>query len=157
MTNTYFYPYDSPIGQIVIEATDEALTHLYIRNDRAAAVGEQKETALIRRTWAQLDEYFRGERRSFDLPLDPAGTVYMRRIWQLLCEIPYGETASYGEIATRAGNHKAARAVGLANNRNPIPILIPCHRVIGKNGSLTGFRGGLDMKQQLLDLEQRYK
>ena len=88
------------------------------------------------------------------MPLEPNGTEFMKQVWTALCGIPYGKTATYGEIAERVGRPKAARAVGLANNRNPIPIIIPCHRVIGANGSLTGYAGGLDMKKRLLDLEK---
>ena len=101
----------------------------------------------------QLAEYFAGSRRVFDLPLSPKGSEFQKRVWKALCDIPYGETRSYQEIAEAVGNAKAARAVGLANNRNPIVILIPCHRVIGKSGKLTGYAGGLDRKQFLLKLE----
>ena len=101
----------------------------------------------------QLAEYFAGSRRGFDLPLSPKGSEFQKRVWKALCDIPYGETRSYQEIAEAVGNAKAARAVGLANNRNPIVILIPCHRVIGKSGKLTGYAGGLDRKQFLLKLE----
>lgn len=106
---------------------------------------------------AQMAEYFQGRRREFDLPLDPQGTAFQRTVWAALREIPYGETRSYGELAAMIGRPKAARAVGMACNRNPLPILIPCHRVVGKDGSLTGYAGGLELKQQLLELEKRYK
>ncbi len=101
----------------------------------------------------QLREYFAGERREFELPLDPRGSEFQKRVWSALRNIPYGTTISYGELAHRVGQPTAARAVGAANGRNPIPIVIPCHRVIGKDGSLTGFGGGLPLKERLLELE----
>jgi len=115
---------------------------------------EKKETPLIKKAAAQLEEYFSGKRKTFDLPLSPHGTTFQLKVWNELRKIPYGKTRSYGEIAVKAGNPKASRAVGMANNRNPIVIIIPCHRVIGSNGSLTGFGGGLDLKQKLLELER---
>jgi methylated-DNA-[protein]-cysteine S-methyltransferase len=103
----------------------------------------------------QLREYFAGERRDFDLPLEPAGTPFQLTVWDALRGIPYAETINYGQLAVRVGNPTASRAVGLANGRNPISIVVPCHRVIGANGSLTGYGGGLDRKRTLLDLERR--
>ena len=102
----------------------------------------------------QLDQYFKGRLKSFDLELKTGGTPFQQQVWEALAKIPYGSTISYGDLAVQIGNPKAVRAVGLANGRNPIPIIIPCHRVIGKNGSLTGFGGGLDVKRFLLELEQ---
>lgn len=102
----------------------------------------------------QLDQYFKGRLKSFDLELKTGGTPFQQQVWQALAKIPYGSTISYGDLAVQIGNPKAVRAVGLANGKNPIPIIIPCHRVIGKNGSLTGFGGGLDVKRFLLELEQ---
>jgi methylated-DNA-[protein]-cysteine S-methyltransferase len=102
----------------------------------------------------QLAEYFDGTRTAFDLPLDPIGTPFQRTVWRALVEIPYGETVTYGELAQRLGRPSAARAVGLANGRNPIGIIVPCHRVVGANGDLTGYGGGLERKRHLLDLEQ---
>jgi methylated-DNA-[protein]-cysteine S-methyltransferase len=113
------------------------------------------ETPLLKEAARQLESYFAGELKEFSLPLEPSGTDFMKQVWSALCEIPFGKTATYGEIAERIGRPKAARAVGLANNRNPIPIFIPCHRVIGADGSLTGYAGGLDMKKKLLDLEKQ--
>lgn len=103
---------------------------------------------------AQLEKYFAGKRTSFDLPLSPVGTDFQKAVWKVLAQIPYGEIRSYGEIAAAVGNPRASRAVGQACNKNPIWIVIPCHRVVGKNTSLTGYAGGIDMKQALLDLEQ---
>jgi methylated-DNA-[protein]-cysteine S-methyltransferase len=111
--------------------------------------------AVLDRAAAQLGEYFAGDRTEFDLPLEPAGTPFQRSTWLALREIPYAETINYGQLALRVGNPKASRAVGLANGRNPISIVVPCHRVIGADGSLTGYGGGLDRKRLLLDLERR--
>lgn len=110
---------------------------------------------MLERTRAQLEEYFAGARREFELPLDPRGTDFQRSVWRRLLQIPYGETTTYGALARELGDPGASRAVGLANGSNPIPIVIPCHRVIGANGSLTGFGGGLPIKQALLELESK--
>ena len=136
--------------------------NVYIAEDNGYIVGlcfkddflfEKKESALIKKAGKQLGEYFAGKRRSFDLPLYFVGTDFQKKVWNALLTIPYGETRSYGEIAAQIGNPKASRAVGMANNRNPISIICPCHRVIGADGSLTGYGGGLRTKQFLLDLE----
>ena len=117
--------------------------------------GRPRPCAVLDQAAAQLGEYFAGERTEFDLPLEPAGTPFQRSTWLALREIPYAETINYGQLALRVGNPKASRAVGLANGRNPISIVVPCHRVIGADGSLTGYGGGLDRKRLLLDLERR--
>jgi len=114
----------------------------------------KEETPLIKTAAAQLWEYFKGKRKKFDLPLLLRGTDFQVAVWKALQKIPFGETRSYKEVAEAAGNSKACRAAGMANNRNPIVIIVPCHRVIGADGSLTGYGGGLDLKQYLLDLEQ---
>ena len=114
----------------------------------------EKRSPVLERALTQLQEYFAGQRRDFDLPLDPRGTEFQLRVWQRLLKIPYGETTTYGALASELGDARASRAVGLANGSNPIPIVIPCHRVIGADGSLTGFGGGLAIKQQLLELER---
>ena len=113
----------------------------------------KKETPLIKKAAAQLGEYFEGKRKNFDLPLSLHGTDFQLKVWKALQKIPYGKMTSYGEIARVIGNAAACRAVGMANNRNPIAIVVPCHRVIGKDGSLTGYGGGLDLKEKLLKLE----
>jgi len=153
MQNVFFYEY--PVGGIGIAETGGAISHVGFcgssKNDfNGFAVAE---TPLIKKAAAQLAEYFARRRAEFDLPLAPAGTEFQRSVWQALETIPFGETRSYGDIAVQIGNPKACRAVGMANNRNPIAIIIPCHRVIGRDGSLTGYGGGLDVKQYLLDLE----
>lgn len=144
---------DSPIGQLGLIDNGAALTHLLLRGENEPDKATRGETGLLRIAAAQLTEYFAGKRKQFDLPLAPQGTQYQIRVWQALQTIPYGQTRSYGQIAAQTGNAKAARAVGLANNRNPISIIIPCHRVIGANGSLTGYAGGLAAKAALLRLE----
>jgi methylated-DNA-[protein]-cysteine S-methyltransferase len=147
---------DSPIGELTLVSDGEALTGLYMTEQRhrpelpTAPAGDDPVLAETRR---QLAEYFSGARREFDLPLRPAGTQFQQTVWAALREIPYGETAGYGELAARIGRPGAARAVGLANGRNPIAIVVPCHRVIGSGGSLTGYGGGLERKRYLLSLE----
>ena len=116
--------------------------------------GERVETSLIKEAYRQLSEYLTGERKSFDLPLNPRGTVFQQQVWKALCDIPYGETRSYKQIAEAIGNPKAVRAVGMANNRNPLLIVVPCHRVIGANGKLVGYGAGIEKKEFLLKLEK---
>lgn len=145
--------YEDSIGPFGIEETDGFVTRISFGAYRPGNV-EIKETPLIKETAQQLKAYFAGRLQRFTIPVAPEGTLFQKKIWELLCMIPYGQTATYGQIAAQAGNPKASRAVGLANNRNPVPILIPCHRVIGSDGKLTGYAGGLEMKQWLLELEQ---
>ena len=147
----------TPIGIICIEASKEAVTALYLdRKEFLADIQflKEPETDLLEKAGNQLIEYFQGKRKNFDLPLEPAGTEFQKKVWKALCTIPYGQTKSYGEIAAQIGNPKACRAVGGANNKNPIMIFIPCHRVIGADGSLVGFGGGLDAKKYMLNLEK---
>ncbi len=155
---TAFHHYPSPIGTLLLVGEQGRLRELHFANSpdnqMMAAASLQQDPSLAQ-VASQLDEYFRGERTSFELDLDLRGTDFQQRVWRELQKIPYGGTASYGDIATRIGNPKACRAVGMANRRNPIPIIIPCHRVIGRDGSLTGFGGGLDVKEQLLALERK--
>ncbi|QVK23588.1 methylated-DNA--[protein]-cysteine S-methyltransferase [Shewanella dokdonensis] len=151
---------DSPCGPLWLAASSAGLTDLRPVSARLAvsqattpaSVTQAREWLL--QTVAQLQQYFAGERREFSIPLAPIGTAFQRRVWQQLLQIPYGNVSSYGELANRLQQPKAARAVGSANGANPIAIMIPCHRVIGKNGTLTGYAWGLTMKQQLLALEQ---
>lgn len=146
--------YDSPIGPLSLVSNGAGLTHLLFDGAREASGAEDKVLAAARK---QLDDYFAGKRKGFDLPLDPSGTAFQKRVWMALRDIPFARTVSYADIATRIGAPKAMRAVGAANGRNPIAIIVPCHRVIGANGSLTGFGGGLPRKQFLLALEQGQK
>ena len=144
----------TPIGELVLTADpDGALTRLYLPNRPPDTSGWERDDALLEPVRRQLAEYFAGERTEFDLPLRPSGAPFQLRVWDALLKIPYGETASYGEIAREIGHPTAFRAVGAANGQNPIAIVVPCHRVIGSNGSLTGYGGGLPAKRALLDLE----
>lgn len=152
MKNIYFYQTD--IGRIGIAEDNSVITDVVLSGEKEPSCCKLNETPLITRTAEQIKEYLAGQRMHFDLPLKTEGTEFQRKVWQALLEIPYGETRSYQQIAASVGNIKACRAVGLANNRNPIAIIIPCHRVIGKNGSLTGYGGGLEIKARLLELEK---
>ncbi len=155
MEGKYVVFYDSPLGRIRIAAEGSAITQLYFTDEADAAGYDFQDTALLNRAVAQLKEYFLGGRKTFDLPLAPQGTAFQQRVWKVLQDIPYGQTRSYGQVAQAVGNKKAGRAVGMANNRNPIAIIIPCHRVIGSDGKLVGYGGGLDKKAYLLELERR--
>lgn len=146
------YSYDTPLGRLTICAQGGKIVQ--VSTWREVPESTEEETAEIKEAAKQLAEYFTGARQSFDLPLSPQGTEFQQRVWQALCDIPYGETRTYKQVAEAIGNPQASRAVGMANNRNPIMIIIPCHRVIGANGALTGYAGGLDMKDTLLKLEQ---
>lgn len=150
---TYFYEYN--IGRIGITEEEEKITNLYFTNDKLPQEIQIYETPILKEAAKQLEMYLYGSLKEFSLPLEPHGTIFMKQVWENLCKIPYGKTATYKEIAVKVGSPKAARAVGLANNRNPIPIFIPCHRVIGTNGSLTGFRGGLELKRILIEMENK--
>lgn len=146
---------DSPIGPLRLVSDGEHLCGLYMGEENANQTGRQQrhDPALLCEAVRQLKAYFAGDLHQFDLPLAAAGTAFQKRVWRALCDIPYGETISYGELARRIGNPKASRAVGLANGRNPISIVVPCHRVIGANGALTGYGGGLPRKRWLLQHE----
>ena len=131
-----------------------AISDIFFEAGSGASGIQLEETPLIKRAVSQLSEYFAGSRKHFDFPISLSGSAFQKSVWDAVAAIPYGETRSYKEIAVQIGSHRAARAVGMANNRNPIVIVIPCHRVIGHNGSLTGYGGGLDIKAYLLDLEK---
>lgn len=139
----------SPLGPVVLTAIEGALTSVRIGAERPPEPA-RRDARVLAVARQELDEYFAGERTHFTLALAPAGTAFQRQVWEALRTVPYGATASYRDIAERIGNPKAVRAVGLANGANPIPIVIPCHRVIGADGSLTGYSGGLDRKRWLL-------
>lgn len=143
----------SPVGPLTLTQEDQALTGLHFGEHPQQ--GAEGPTPLLEKAARQLEEYFAGQRKEFSLPLAPKGTEFQLRVWQALLQIPYGETRSYGELAAMVGNPKACRAVGGANHRNPLSILIPCHRVVGTGGSLTGYAGGLSVKEFLLKLETR--
>lgn len=152
--------FDSPVGRLTLVASDDGLAAVLWENDDPQRVrldigAEAASHPVIAAAAEQLREYFAGSRIAFDLKLDPAGTEFQRSVWKLLLQIPYGETRSYGELATALGNPNAMRAVGAANGRNPLSIVAPCHRVVGAKGELTGFAGGLEAKAYLLSLERR--
>lgn len=154
----------TPIGSIIIEENGTAITALYLDKDedkdekttspQSSSCPQCPQTPLLQEAQKQLNEYFAGTRKKFELPIHLQGTKFQQKVWKALLQIPYGETRSYGEIAASIGNPKASRAIGGANNKNPIMIIVPCHRVIGADGSLVGFGGGLPAKKYLLDLEK---
>ena len=149
---------ESPIGSILLAGNKEGLKHLiFIKGEKKMEIPEDwiENKEFFREAARQLEAYFSGELESFDLKLAPEGTDFQKSVWKALCEIPYGETRTYKEIAVSIGKPRAYRAVGLANNRNPIAIIIPCHRVIGTDGKLTGYASGLDVKEFLLKLEEK--
>lgn len=152
----YFTYYESPLGRLTLQSNDIGLLgawfdvhttapdDLGVRNDKHP---------ILQQAVAEYEEYFAGERQQFEVPTDASGTVFQKQVWSMLQTIPFGETWSYQDLAIAIDNPKAVRAVGLANGKNPISIIVPCHRVIGKNGKLTGYAGGVDKKQKLLQLE----
>ena len=148
---------DSPIGPLLLAADDEGLHLIEFHTPRhpmsRLSHWIEGDNAILKATRRQLDEYFSGSRKDFDLPLAPQGTPFQKEVWHRLATIPYGQTISYAQLAQRVGKPTAMRAVGAANGRNPLPIVLPCHRVIGADGSLTGFGGGLPTKLFLLQLE----
>jgi len=161
---TTFARFASPVGELVLTASDTGLTGIYFptsrhgpppveRADWVEDDGRQPATAILARARRQLEEYFAGTRTTFDVPLAPTGTPFEQRVWEALRAIPYGTTTSYGVLARQLGDPRATRAVGAANGRNPIPIIVPCHRVVGARGELTGFGGGIDRKRWLLEHE----
>lgn len=145
------------IGKVLITEENGAITDVSFYKGEIIEKFSQEETPLLKKASEQLEDYFNGRLTKFSLPLAPIGTEFQQQVWSALQDIPYGETASYGEIAKTIGNPKAARAVGMANNRNPIAIFIPCHRVIGANGKLVGYGGGIEIKEALLELEKKVK
>jgi methylated-DNA-[protein]-cysteine S-methyltransferase len=156
-SSLYYTSLDSPIGELLLLGNEHALHGLYMQEGRkpiSIAPSWRRSDAPFATVRKQLKEYFAGELVAFDTPLVMAGSEFEQRVWRALQDIPYGETVSYGEIAGRVGQPSAARAVGLANGRNPIAVIVPCHRVIGANGTLTGYGGGLERKRLLLELEQ---
>jgi methylated-DNA-[protein]-cysteine S-methyltransferase len=156
----FFKEISSPVGKLKLVVNDEALVAILWEKEKLGRVRLDKmemsdKHPILIKTENQLKEYFTGKRKVFDLPLDPIGTSFQQMVWNELRQIPFGETRSYGELAIKIGSPKASRAIGAANGKNPISIVVPCHRVIGKNGKLTGFAGGLGSKEILLKLESR--
>ena len=157
-TKQFYTTMDSPLGCLLLTSDGKALTGVQLirageRFEAQAGWIEDESATVLREARQQLEEYFRGDRRVFNLPLSPAGTDFQRSVWKALLKIPFGTTTTYGELASRMGNSNASRAVGQANGRNPIMIVIPCHRVVGSTGKLTGFSAGLPAKESLLALE----
>ena len=159
MQSCYYSELDSPVGMLLLRGTGEALTGMYMQKQRYRPPLPDnyiRDDKLFRAAREQMTAYFSGELQSFDLPLAPEGTPFQKIVWRGLLDIPFGATESYGSLAKRIGHDGAARAVGLANGHNPIGIIIPCHRVIGADGSLTGYGGGIERKQWLLEHERRF-
>ena len=147
--------YTSPIGTLLLESEDERLTVVSFRDDVTVTETGATRSPVLKSTIKQLDEYFAGTRKQFDLPLHPAGTAFQQKVWNQLIKIPYSETVTYLHMAKRLGNVKSIRAAASANGKNPIGIIIPCHRVVGADGKLTGYAGGLHRKQWLLEHEAK--
>jgi methylated-DNA-[protein]-cysteine S-methyltransferase len=151
---------DSPVGRLKLVASDKGLVAVLWENDKpnrvrlGAMIADQRHPILLV-TERQLEQYFAGERKTFSVPLDMRGTSFQKNVWEALLAIPFGETRSYGQLAKQLGNARAMRAVGAANGRNPVSIIVPCHRVIGSSGKLIGFAGGLETKARLLSLEEQ--
>ena len=148
---------DSPIGILGLVQEEDCLTEVFFGKSESHQDYSQEETLLLKEAKKQLKAYFEGNQKIFDLPLNPKGTDFQKTVWQALLLIPYGETRSYKDIVAAIGSPKASRAVGMANNKNPLSILVPCHRVIGSSGKLVGYGGGLTIKENLLGLEKDNK
>jgi len=146
---------ETSIGKIGIAEDTGKITNVYFATDIIPPALELEETALLRDAFRQLNAYLKGTFKAFSLPIAPAGTIFRQQVWQLLANIPYGTTATYKDIAIALGNPQSVRAVGQANHQNPIPLFIPCHRIIGMNGKLVGYRGGLAIKAKLLEIEKQ--
>jgi len=151
----YYIKYLSPVADLYLVEERGQIVEISFHSLDSQEEMQEKKTEILEEAVRQLEEYFAGRLQQFDLPLSPQGTEFQKRVWKALLTIPYGETRSYGDIAKQIGSEKAVRAVGGANHVNPISIVIPCHRVIGKNGSLTGYGGGLEIKEKLLSLERK--
>ena len=155
----FYSELDSPVGMLLLRGDTEVLTGLYMHEQRhrpELPAGSERNDRAFKSVREQLKAYFAGKLQEFELELRGEGSEFKRAVWKALCKIPFGETESYGGLAKRIGNANASRAVGLANGKNPIGIIVPCHRVVGANGSLTGYGGGLERKQWLLEHERRY-
>lgn len=147
------YDYESPIGVLRITDDGQGITSIGFNFGNWEPLVCPIKSTLITQAIMELEEYFQGVRKVFTVPLNPKGTDFQKKVWQALQDIPYGQTCSYKDVAKAVGNDKASRAIGMANNKNPIPIIVPCHRVIGSGGKLVGYAGGLDVKRMLLQIE----
>ena len=150
----HYHPYQTPLGELFIAENDDFIVKIEFKIDINGL--EKKETPLIKQTFLQLTEYFDGKRKTFDIPIKSSGTRFQQEVWAALQTIPYGEVWSYKRLAETVGCPKGCRAVGMANNRNPISIIVPCHRVVGINGDLVGYAGGIEKKRYLLNLETTF-
>ena len=147
---------NTPIGDLRLVAQNGALTHVFFEGEEYPQNIIEQDREVLEQAKIQLEEYFAGKRKVFTVPINPAGAPFCKKVWEIMVQqIKYGSTICYSDLARLAGSERACRAVGMANNRNPIPIIIPCHRVVGKHGDLVGFRSGLDIKTKLLALEQK--
>ncbi len=158
---TYYSEYLSPLCKIILIGNQTGLTRVYLETKESKQILTHKPEWIKNDSFFgivkdQLDEYFRGERKEFTLSLNPEGTPYQKTVWKELRRIPYGKRCSYKDIASNIGNSKASRAIGMANGKNPLPLIVPCHRVVGSDGSMTGFAFGIDIKTKLLELEQKF-
>ena len=158
----YYTRFDTDFCEIILAGDVNGLKHLHLntgKGKRDFSIDKNwiENTDLFKDTIKQIKEYFRGERKEFSVKLNPDGTEYQKKIWNEISKVEYGETSSYGDIASRCGNKKSSRAVGMANSKNPVPLIVPCHRIIGSNGRLTGFSHGLEIKKKLLDFEAENK
>lgn len=144
------------LGKLGIAEENGSICEVYFEGDKTPDDAVIGETALLKQAFSELNAYLAGELKVFTLPLAPHGTAFRQTVWKALCDVPYGQTASYKDIAVAIGNPKACRAVGQANNKNPIPVFIPCHRIIGADGKMVGYGGGLHIKEKLLDLEKHH-
>lgn len=147
------FSFESPVGNLNLESTDNTILRLSFNGKKPCDPGVTAQPEIIRKAVQQLKEYFNGRRKDFSLPLAPEGTDFQMEVWKQLQEIPYGSTTTYSQLSEKLGNPKAIRAIGRANGQNPIPIIIPCHRVVGANNELTGYSGGIERKRKLLQLE----
>jgi len=151
------YSYDTKIGKITVEETDNCITGIHFENDELPSNIDTYETPLIKEAIKQIKLYLDGKLKYINVPIKIKGSDFQKLVWNELTKIPYGETCTYKDIAKKVGNEKACRAVGNANSKNNLPIIIPCHRVVGTNGKLVGFAGGLDIKEKLIDIEKKHK
>lgn len=153
----YGYLYKTKIGDLMIEENGEGITRISLTEQEDWEALEKRETPLLQEAIKQINGYLAGETKAFDLPLSPQGTAFQQKVWQALRQIPYGETRSYKQVAEAIGQPNASRAVGGANNKNPLMIVVPCHRVVGAKGDLVGYAGGIEVKAELLQIEASHK
>lgn len=154
MSSTYHNFLKTPVGWLAITTSETALQKIDFLKTKPRQSASTKQPSILKKTTKQLEEFFQGQRKVFDLDLDLKGTDFQKKVWKALMKVPFGKTLSYKDIAKKVGNDKASRAIGMANNKNPIPLVIPCHRILGSNGKLVGYAPGVDKKEWLLNLEK---